>query len=167
MDKILLQSAKTGGTDDWTTPPDLFAYLSSHYGPFDLDPCASKDGARLPVPVQYTIDDDGLSKSWNVHPSKITRAFVNPPYSEIGKWVDKALTEQLDFCFLVPARTDTKWFYKLYQHSYTLAFIKGRLRFGNQKNSAPFPSAIFVGNSSVRNSGCHGMFWSRDMWAKK
>ena len=169
MDKVLLQSAKTGGTDDWTTPPDLFAYLNSHYGPFDLDPCASKDGARLPIPVQYTIEDDGLSKSWRVNSISEPLVFVNPPYSEINNWVSKAISERVRFCFLVPARTDTRWFGKLYEFSHRLVFIQGRLRFGDQKNSAPFPSALIFGSGSscVRHNEYRVEFWSRDVWAKK
>lgn len=167
MDKVLLQSAKTGGTDDWTTPPDLFEYLNRNCGPFDIDPCASKDGSRLPIPVQYTIDDDGLSKSWRVNSFHNTRAFVNPPYSEIDKWVDKAIRDSVRFCFLVPARTDTKWFLRLYSASYKLALIQGRLRFGNQKNSAPFPSALFFGSGSKYLVKCELEFWSRDTWGKK
>lgn len=167
MDKILLQSAKTGGMDDWTTPPDLFAYLNENYGPFSIDPCASKDGARLPIPVQYTIDDDGLRKSWLFNEHLITNVFVNPPYSEIAWWVAKAIYEDVDFCFLVPAHTDTAWCDSLYKNSHRLAFIKGRLRFGNQKNSAPFPSAVFVRKRTWGMSPCKVEFWSRDMWAKK
>lgn len=44
---------------------------------------------------------------------------------------------------LVPARTDTKWWHE-YAIKYEVRFIRGRLKFGNSKNSAPFPSAIIV-----------------------
>lgn len=44
---------------------------------------------------------------------------------------------------LIPARTDTKWF-----HDYCLKgdieFIRGRVKFGDSKINAPFPSMIVV-----------------------
>ena len=51
--------------------------------------------------------------------------------------------------FLVPARTDTKWFHEICLPFATeIRFIKGRLRFGDGKNPAPFPSMIVVFESS-------------------
>lgn len=44
---------------------------------------------------------------------------------------------------LVPARTDTAWFHD-YAMKGEIRFIRGRLRFGEQANSAPFPSAIVI-----------------------
>ena len=45
---------------------------------------------------------------------------------------------------LLPARTDTKWFHDYIYKQTEIRFIKGRLKFGNSKNSAPFPSMIVV-----------------------
>jgi site-specific DNA-methyltransferase (adenine-specific) len=43
----------------------------------------------------------------------------------------------------LPARTDTAWW-----HDYVIkgdvTFLRGRLKFGGHKNSAPFPSAIVI-----------------------
>lgn len=49
---------------------------------------------------------------------------------------------------LIPARTDTKWFHDFIyqQQGVEIRFIKGRLRFGNSINSAPFPSMVVVFN---------------------
>jgi len=45
---------------------------------------------------------------------------------------------------LVPSRTDTKWFheYVYNKKNIIIEFIKGRLKFGNGINSAPFPSML-------------------------
>ena len=45
---------------------------------------------------------------------------------------------------LLPARTDTKWFHEYIYNKAEIRFIKGRLKFGNSKNVAPFPSMIVV-----------------------
>ena len=71
---------------------------------------------------------------------------MNPPYGrEIKNWVKKASKERRVVA-LLPARTDTKWFHDyIYKKRKTeIRFIKGRLKFGNAKNSAPFPSMIVI-----------------------
>lgn len=74
--------------------------------------------------------------------------FCNPPYSQIGAWVEKAFYEghkdNTTVVLLIPARTDTKYFHNYIQHRSEIRFIKGRLKFGDSKNSAPFPSMIVV-----------------------
>lgn len=44
---------------------------------------------------------------------------------------------------LVPARTDTAWWHD-YCIQYEVRFLRGRLKFGNAKSAAPFPSAVVV-----------------------
>jgi hypothetical protein len=74
--------------------------------------------------------------------------FVNPPYGrEIGKWLKKGYLEWekgKTVVFLVPSRTDTLWWHDFVMKATEIRFIKGRLKFDGQKNSAPFPSAIIV-----------------------
>ncbi len=75
---------------------------------------------------------------------------MNPPYGrEIGKWIEKAKIEASNgskVVALLPARTDTKWFHEnIYNNKFCeIRFLKGRLKFGNSKNSAPFPSMIVI-----------------------
>jgi hypothetical protein len=44
---------------------------------------------------------------------------------------------------LVPSRTDTAWWHR-YAMKGEIRFLRGRLKFGAAKHSAPFPSAIIV-----------------------
>lgn len=129
-------------TDEWSTPQDLFDKLNAEFG-FTLDPCATHENAKCPR--YYTKEDDGLSKSWA---GEIV--FMNPPYGrQIGRWVRKAYEEWRDngttVVCLLPARTDTRWFHSyIYGKATEIRFLPGRLKFGNAKNSAPFPSMIVV-----------------------
>ncbi len=129
-------------TPEWATPQPFFDELEREFGEFDLDPCATPENAKCPQ--FFTQADDGLSQKWG------GKVFMNPPYGrEIGKWVEKAYQESLGgakvIC-LLPARTDTRWF-----HDYCLKgeirFLKGRLKFGDMTNSAPFPSMIVIFHS--------------------
>ena len=72
---------------------------------------------------------------------------MNPPYGRvIGHWMKKAYEESLSgakVVCLVPSRTDTAWWHD-YAMKGQIEFIRGRLKFGDAKNSAPFPSAIVI-----------------------
>lgn len=63
---------------------------------------------------------------------------------EIGVWVKKARESNTTVVMLLPARTDTKWFHEYIYNQAEIRFIKGRLKFGKSKNSAPFPSMIII-----------------------
>lgn len=128
-------------SDEWTTPQKLFDELHAEFN-FTLDPCATAENAKCKK--FYTIEDDGLSQCWGGE-----RAFCNPPYSNIKEWVAKACYEGERkglVVMLIPARTDTRWFHTfIYQNErIEIRFIKGRLKFGDSKNSAPFPSMICI-----------------------
>ena len=125
-------------TDLWATPQKFFDRYDAVYR-FTLDVCADKDNAKCAN--FYTVEDNGLIQPWQ------GVCWMNPPYGrEIGAWMKKAHESSLKgatVVCLVPARTDTKWWHDYAMHG-QIEFIKGRLKFGNAKNSAPFPSAIVV-----------------------
>lgn len=138
MNRSVYSSSKT---DDWATPQDVFDLLNDSFH-FTLDPAASESNHKCSR--YFTKKQDGLKQSW-----KDEVVFCNPPYGrEIGKWVKKAWEEHqnnhVKIVMLLPARTDTKWFHEYIYHKADIEFIKGRLKFGTSKNSAPFPSMIVV-----------------------
>ena len=90
-----------------------------------------------------TEDDfDGLLISWK------NSNFVNPPFSNQREWIKKAYRESLKnkICvMLLPSRTDTRIFHEIIlPFAYQIRFIKGRLKFEQYENSAPFPSMIVI-----------------------
>ena len=131
----------SSSTDLWSTPQDTFDDLNSKFK-FTLDPCATHENAKCRK--HFTKKEDGLSQSWDGE-----RVFMNPPYGkEIGKWVKKASEQKNGFAVcLLPARTDTKWFHDFIYGKAEVQFLKGRLKFGGSKNSAPFPSMIAIFNN--------------------
>ncbi len=46
--------------------------------------------------------------------------------------------------FLIPSRTDTRWWHDYVMQADEIRFLRGRLKFGEAKNSAPFPSAVAI-----------------------
>lgn len=123
-------------TDLWATPQDFFDVYNARYG-FELDVCATPENAKCAR--FFTKAEDGLAQEWS------GTCWMNPPYGRtIGQWMRKAYESSLKgatVVCLVPARTDTRWWHE-YAMRGDVEFIKGRLRFGEAKNSAPFPSAV-------------------------
>lgn len=116
--------------DNWKTPDDVYSKLNDEFY-FDFDPC----------PLNDKPDFDGLSIEWG------KSNFVNPPYSKISDWCKKAYEEYKKgktVVLLIPSRTDTKYWHEYIMKATEIRFIKGRLKFGNSKNSAPFPSCVVV-----------------------
>lgn len=73
--------------------------------------------------------------------------FCNPPYGrELPKWVKKCYDESrhADVVMLIPARTDTRWFHDYIYGKADIRFVKGRLKFNDGKQPAPFPSMIVI-----------------------
>lgn len=129
----------------WETPAALLATLHSVFGKFDLDPCAPrKTRTRVGACMHFVEADDGLSLPW------FGVVFVNPPYGRgLGTWVEKARMEvergrARTVVALIPARPDTSYFHEHVAGRAAVYFLKGRLKFGDGVQSAPFPSALAI-----------------------
>lgn len=126
----------------WATPQDFYDKLNEEFN-FNLDPCATYENAKCSK--YFTIDDDGLIQDWKGY-----TVFCNPPYGrKIYDWVKKCSEESkkdnTTVVMLIPARTDTRYFHEfIYHKAKEIRFIKGRLKFGDSKNCAPFPSMVVI-----------------------
>ena len=129
MNAVVFSSART----DWATPSHVYAALDREFK-FTFDPCRLGDEGGL------FGRRDGLMESWAGK-----RVFCNPPYGPaITDWLRPARDAVLSV-YLLPARTDTAWFHDhCLKYSREIRFIRGRLRFGGAKNSAPFPSMLVI-----------------------
>ena len=128
----------SSATSEWETPRAFFNEIQKTYR-LDIDVCATRENTKC---VRWwDKNEDGLSKDWTG-----IRGWMNPPYGrEIGKWVEKAATSNAEIIVaLLPARTDTRWFHSYIYKKAEIKFIKGRLKFGDGKNSAPFPSMLVI-----------------------
>lgn len=138
---IPLMSSKTV---EWETPQDFFDSLNKEFS-FEWDVCATKENTKV-TGCFFNKEDDALKQNWSATAGVL---WMNPPYGkEIKHWVKKAYEESQLGCTVVcllPARTDTSWFHQ-YCTKGEIRFIKGRLKFGGHKNSAPFPSMVVIFN---------------------
>lgn len=124
MKSVLFSSV----SDRWATPSAAYEALDNEFH-FNFDPCPL-DG-----------EHDGLSKLFACWDGK--RVFCNPPYGPtVGKWLERAIEAEIAV-FLLPARTDTRWFHEIVlPQADEIRFIRGRLKFGDAITGAPFPSMV-------------------------
>jgi site-specific DNA-methyltransferase (adenine-specific) len=129
MNKHSFDILRSKKSDHWETPKDFYRKINKEYK-FTFDPCP------------LYSKRDGLKISWG------KRCFVNPPYSNIPAFLEKAKMELAKktelVVFFIPSRTDTRWFHKYIYKKCKIIFLKGRFRFSNNKNCAPFPSMLVV-----------------------
>jgi len=123
---------------EWETPQDLFDEIDREFH-FNLDVCALPDNAKCKE--YFSPLQDGLLQNWS------GVCWMNPPYGrQIKEWMKKAFKSAgkgATIVCLVPSRTDSIWWHK-YAMNGEIRFIKGRIKFGGAKDSAPFPSAIVI-----------------------
>ena len=134
---------------DWETPQDLFDELDAEFH-FDIDVCATAENTKCRYWYGPQLNPrwaDGLLRDWSSDGDELI-CWMNPPYGrEIKKWIKKAYEESQEGCTvvcLVPSRTDTAWWHDYAMKADEIRYIRGRLKFGGAKNSAPFPSAIVI-----------------------
>lgn len=127
-------------SDEWSTPQDVYDKLDAEFH-FTLDPCSTDQNHKCAL--YYTQAENGLLQDWGGQ-----SVFCNPPYSDIGAWVEKAYREAMQdntvVVLLIPSRTDTKYFHDFIYHRSEIRFIRGRLKFGGAIYNAPFPSMVVV-----------------------
>ncbi len=133
---------------DYPTPQAFFNQLNEMFH-FTLDACANQENHKCER--YFDKEQNGLIQKWE------GRVFCNPPYGrEIGKWIKKGFEEVQDgggkcelVAFLIPSRTDTRYFHDYIMQASEIYFVKGRLRFDG-KNPAPFPSCVVVFRSNSK-----------------
>ena len=114
-------------TDNWATPKRFYEELDKEFN-FDDDPCPLNDV-------------HAFFRPWG------RRVYINPPYSDIKRFLEKGMLEMQAgrsdvLVYLIPSRTDTRWFHDIILPNHDeIRFIKGRLHF-NEQGPAPFPSMI-------------------------
>jgi len=137
-------------SEHWMTPKDFLEKVIQVLGHIELDPAADRLTPEHPernVPASrhfdgLTPETDALKQPWVAK-----TVFLNPPYGRVvSKWAEKVVSEYEcgntgAAIVLVSARTDTQWFARF--DDYPRCYVRGRLRFSNAEEVAPFPSAVF------------------------
>lgn len=121
-------------SDHWATPRKLYKSIIE-LGYIDPCPLFSKE--------------DNLMKFYVNH-----KLYINPPFSKIETWVNWAIEQYKNGCeilFLMPSRTDTKYFHRMLEYKPKIYFFKGRLSFNDCGIKAPFPCILIHLNHNNSN----------------
>jgi len=112
-------------TDNYATDKWIKAMFDGWFDPCPLNPCWVTNGLLIEWP---------------------NKTFVNPPYSEVSQWVEKAIETSLmgnTVVMLLKHDTSTQWYRRLHEANAKFLMIQGRLKFQTPR-SAPFPSVLVV-----------------------
>lgn len=136
--------------DDWETPQKFFDELNEEFH-FDLDAAATEKNKKCARYLKDAFTEEWIGDS----------VFCNPPYGRqmTGEFIARGVNQVKarnchEIVFLVPARTDTRWFHKYclgdmdVHEDVEIRFLKGRLKFEINgvpcKHAAPFPSMLVI-----------------------
>lgn len=104
---------------------------------FDFDPCPLGGGDEW----------NGLSVEWGLS------NWINPPYSNIGKWLEKGVNEMKKgrkSVFLIPCRIHTKYWNKwVFPYATEINFIARPVRFQGFESPLPTPMCLVVFDPSL------------------
>tara|TARA_Y100000310_G_C20550560_1_gene747858 strand:+ start:589 stop:954 length:366 start_codon:yes stop_codon:yes gene_type:complete len=112
-------------SDNYSTPKWVMRLFPDWFDPCPLDP---------------NFSEDGLKMDWR----KWT--FVNPPYSNVIPWVEKAISENKKgktIVMLLNVDPSTKWYAKLVNANAHFLFFAERLKFSGIKSN-PRPSMLVI-----------------------
>jgi phage N-6-adenine-methyltransferase len=126
------------------TPPEFMAAVKRRYGllgGFFWDLAASPENAK--APKFFTEADDSLAQEWPAVSGFFQFCWLNPPYSNIGKWVEKAAkSPQTQLLMLVPASVGTNWYRDWVLPFAATTVLNGRITFVGHAN--PYPKDLML-----------------------
>lgn len=132
--------AHSSAQDEWYTPPWVFDELGAT---FAVDPCSPGAAVTPWIPAERVLTkaDDGLTADWGRG-----TAWVNPPYSVTGDWVERVLSryELLGglngsggAITLTFSRTDNAWAQRLLRQATAVLFLRRRVQFLDPRGEQP------------------------------
>jgi transcriptional regulator with XRE-family HTH domain len=121
------------------TPPWFLDHVASVFGPIDLDPCGHSRSAVV-ANRRICLPDDGLSADWGGG-----LVYVNPPFSGVVRWMDKAVDEWergtvKTIVMLTPVRVDSPTFQKRVHRHADVVLMAGRMRFVDPEGRLSYPA---------------------------
>ena len=143
--------------DLWRTPNYLFAWANKEFGPFDIDLAATAKDSKCDK--YYTEEDDALQQTWH---GDDFRGWLNPPYSKIHPWVEKAIVEAdhgFRTAMLIPTFNGEPRDKLIVDNATEVVLIEGRVQFKGahldvKPSSNPRGSMLVYFGEYYLNRGC-------------
>jgi len=131
------------GDNEWYTPIKYIEAAREVMGSIDVDPASSEFAqGRIRANEFYTIETDGLKKSW------VGNIWLNPPYAQpiIYHFIEKFIKEYTSernvkqAIILTHNYTDTAWFHRAESVVSLICFTKGRVKFEKSDGTIAAPT---------------------------
>lgn len=130
---------------DYGTPLEFLAAVKRRLciTDFSADLAASEGNAV--AAIYYTVEDDSLKSShkWDFG----GWSWLNPPFSNIAPWVEKASKEAMqgaNIAMLVPASVGSNWWRDWVEPYAYQSFLNGRLTFVGETTPYPKDCALLL-----------------------
>lgn len=120
---MALHEQCVGATDEWYTPPHVFAALGA--GRFEMDVASPGGEVTTWIPANRFITRNSLDKPW------VGFIWMNPPFggrNGIVPWLEKFF-EHGDGIALTPDRTSAPWWQKFAPKADGILFVAPKLKF--------------------------------------
>ncbi|HEY9678696.1 MAG TPA: DNA N-6-adenine-methyltransferase [Drouetiella sp.] len=158
-------------TDSWRTPPAVFEKLDSEFH-FVLDAACTSENCLAPNGNYFDKGIDGLSTNWK----ELTASgaiWLNPPYSNVRPWLEKAYTSECTVVFLITLDCSTKWWQECVKdRAAEVRMVTHRIKFlsplgaehHTKKNGGgtTTPSAIVIFRPNFRGTTSYGYISFKD-----
>jgi len=135
--------------DHWATPDWLYHFLDSRFQ-FDIDLAASKGNRKHENYLTHA--DNSLLMEWH----RLGKTgFLNPPYSNTGPWIKKAVNEAaLGFktVMVIPTPNGESQYIDVFEYATEIIFINGRIAFNASCDFESNGKLIKKGDSVAGNT---------------
>jgi phage N-6-adenine-methyltransferase len=130
---------------DYGTPLVFLAAVKRRFGiaEFAIDLAASAENAV--APMFYTEAENALHQPWRTKSREL--AWCNPPFSNIGPWVEKAWAESRKgarVAMLLPAGVGSNWWRDHVHGKAFVLLLNGRLTFAGETQPYPKDCVLLV-----------------------
>jgi phage N-6-adenine-methyltransferase len=182
----LTEKLTSAASDLWRTPDPLFARLHQEFD-FGLDLAALHYNRKL---RRYLGPDhkvaayrDALAISWadTLHAiaeveKRRVAGFVNPPFSLLDDFVEKAWEERKRGAVIVmvnPQKTETVWYHEIAPHADEIRQLRRRISYMKDDGTTPAPalfaSAVYVfnGRAPILGGGPRVSWWDLGLPPRK
>jgi phage N-6-adenine-methyltransferase len=140
------------------TPPEFLDAVRRRLGIDEFDCDLAADETNTVVPEKfYTEQDDALVQPWKFAWSEGWN-WCNPPYADIGPWVEKAQMEAYvhgtNTAMLVPASSGSNWWMHWVDGKAYVTFLNPRIKFVGHKTPYPKDLALLLYAPFLHGGSC-------------
>lgn len=105
----------------------------------------------------YTEEDDALKCQWTFNMEYHGWNWCNPPYSDLGPWVEKAWAESrkgAKIAMLIPASVGSNYWAKWVDGKAYVTFLNGRITFVGHKGPYPKDLVLLLYTPYLNGGSC-------------